>query len=339
MQPALRSPIPDASLAVFPVNGENSHQGFAGRNPAPNPVHEVCNFTVLLGMRGQAELNRVGSCCTGKERDTESGNDYFGARYYSSSMGRWTSPDTDFNLKRILPNPQRWNRYAYVINSPLILVDPNGLTDIYVFLNYLHDPDSAKVIDYMNRHGLTPDWNKIQANAIAHGNTMKIYDGHNDLYEANTAHLQEALQSGGVTINIGHVATMNFNDGRGDVPSGILLGNLADEVGSKAMHLENSLWDMVSAKGGIVAAFGCRSSEIANVFPGASIFLGVQGGDGGLNEVDAILAGAAFGQAVGSQGNNPGTASALQALIDAANGPINTTGQDKEKKVVQVPAQ
>ena len=31
--------------------------------------------------------------CTGKERDTESGNDYFGARYYSSSMGRFMSPD------------------------------------------------------------------------------------------------------------------------------------------------------------------------------------------------------------------------------------------------------
>jgi RHS repeat-associated protein len=30
---------------------------------------------------------------TGKERDTESGNDYFGARYYASSMGRWMSPD------------------------------------------------------------------------------------------------------------------------------------------------------------------------------------------------------------------------------------------------------
>jgi RHS repeat-associated protein len=29
---------------------------------------------------------------TGKERDTESGNDYFGARYYSSAMGRWMSP-------------------------------------------------------------------------------------------------------------------------------------------------------------------------------------------------------------------------------------------------------
>ena len=30
---------------------------------------------------------------TGKERDTESGNDYFGARYYGSSMGRFLSPD------------------------------------------------------------------------------------------------------------------------------------------------------------------------------------------------------------------------------------------------------
>ena len=30
---------------------------------------------------------------TGKERDTESGNDYFGARYYSSNMGRFMTPD------------------------------------------------------------------------------------------------------------------------------------------------------------------------------------------------------------------------------------------------------
>jgi hypothetical protein len=61
MQPALRSLIPDASLAVFPVNGENSHQGFEGRNPALYPVREACKFTVLLGLRGQAELNRIGS--------------------------------------------------------------------------------------------------------------------------------------------------------------------------------------------------------------------------------------------------------------------------------------
>jgi RHS repeat-associated protein len=35
----------------------------------------------------------MASRITGKERDTESGNDYFGARYYASSMGRFMSPD------------------------------------------------------------------------------------------------------------------------------------------------------------------------------------------------------------------------------------------------------
>ena len=124
MQPALRSPIPDASLAVLPVNGENSHQGFAGRNPAPNPVREACKFTVLLGMRGQAELNRAGSRCTSKERDTESGNDYFGARYYASSMGRFMSPDDDSDQNA--PDPQSWNLYSYVRNNPLTNTDSDG---------------------------------------------------------------------------------------------------------------------------------------------------------------------------------------------------------------------
>jgi hypothetical protein len=84
MQPAHRSYIPDASLAVFAVNGEKLHQGLASENPAPYPVREVCNSTVQLGLRGQAQLNRIRPRCTGKERDSESGNDYFGARYYAS---------------------------------------------------------------------------------------------------------------------------------------------------------------------------------------------------------------------------------------------------------------
>src|SRR5271170_4338227 len=117
MQPALGSSIPDASLAVFPVNGENSHQGPASRNPAPNQGHEVCNFTVLLGMRAAAVLNRVGSRSPGKERDSESGNDYFGARYYASTMGRFMSPDWSDDPSPVpwadLENPQSLNLYAY----------------------------------------------------------------------------------------------------------------------------------------------------------------------------------------------------------------------------------
>jgi len=134
MQPALRSPIPDASLAVFPVNGENSHQGFAGRNPAPHPVREACKFAVLLGLRGQAELNRIRSRYTGKERDAESGNDYFGARYYASNMGRFLSPDWSPQAEPVpyakFADPQSLNLYAYVTNNPLVRVDPSGHCDM-----------------------------------------------------------------------------------------------------------------------------------------------------------------------------------------------------------------
>ena len=69
---------------------------------------------------------------TGKERDTESGNDYFGARYYSSSMGRWLSPDPVFLALNRLVNPQRWNLYGYALNSPFRYIDPDGEDAIMV---------------------------------------------------------------------------------------------------------------------------------------------------------------------------------------------------------------
>jgi RHS repeat-associated protein len=70
---------------------------------------------------------------TGKERDAESGNDYFGARYYRSSMGRFLSPDyiPDGLDPVAVPwasfeNPQSLNLYAYVLNNPLASTDPDG---------------------------------------------------------------------------------------------------------------------------------------------------------------------------------------------------------------------
>jgi RHS repeat-associated protein len=67
---------------------------------------------------------------TGKERDAESGNDYFGARYYASSMGRFLSPDWSAQEEPVpyahLDDPQSLNLYSYVRNNPLNKVDPNG---------------------------------------------------------------------------------------------------------------------------------------------------------------------------------------------------------------------
>lgn len=63
---------------------------------------------------------------TGKERDAESGNDYFGASYYASSMGRWLSPDPGPVSRNHLANPQKWNKYNYTLNNPLRYFDPDG---------------------------------------------------------------------------------------------------------------------------------------------------------------------------------------------------------------------
>jgi RHS repeat-associated protein len=63
---------------------------------------------------------------TGKERDADTGLDYFGARYYRADLGRFTTVDPEMTLDENLVDPQRWNRYAYARNNPLKYVDPDG---------------------------------------------------------------------------------------------------------------------------------------------------------------------------------------------------------------------
>ncbi|MCU1304992.1 MAG: repeat-associated core domain protein [Candidatus Sulfotelmatobacter sp.] len=67
---------------------------------------------------------------TGKPRDTESGLDYFGARYYASSLGRFATPDwairpTNVPYARFV-DPQSLNLYAYVGDRPTIMEDVDG---------------------------------------------------------------------------------------------------------------------------------------------------------------------------------------------------------------------
>ena len=62
---------------------------------------------------------------TGKERDNESGLDYFGARYFSGAGGRFTSADAPF-ADQFASDPQSWNLYTYTRNNPLARVDPHG---------------------------------------------------------------------------------------------------------------------------------------------------------------------------------------------------------------------
>lgn len=65
---------------------------------------------------------------TSKERDVETGLDYFGERYYSSVHGRFISVDP-LTASARPGNPQTWNRFVYVLNNPLRYIDPDGLKD------------------------------------------------------------------------------------------------------------------------------------------------------------------------------------------------------------------
>jgi RHS repeat-associated protein len=76
---------------------------------------------------------------TGKERDSESGLDYFGARHNTSILGRFMTPDPLLSSGRP-GSPQSWNRYAYVQNNPLGRIDPSGLYD---FKNTCSSSDKA----------------------------------------------------------------------------------------------------------------------------------------------------------------------------------------------------
>jgi RHS repeat-associated protein len=74
-------------------------------------------------------LNQSGSLprqrFTGQERDGEAGLDYFNARSLQARTGRMNGPDPLFG--NVIRTPQSWNRYSYVRNQPLTLVDPTGM--------------------------------------------------------------------------------------------------------------------------------------------------------------------------------------------------------------------
>lgn len=60
---------------------------------------------------------------TGHERDTESSLDHTLHRQYAPNLARWMTPDPVHGSP---DNPQSWNRYPYVLNDPLALIDPLG---------------------------------------------------------------------------------------------------------------------------------------------------------------------------------------------------------------------
>jgi RHS repeat-associated protein len=122
----------------------------------PDGTHDYTPFGIDFWQSGQYDGQR--HQFTGKERDLNNGLDYFGARYFASVQGRFTSPDVPFADQDVF-DPQSWNLFIYVRNNPLSFVDPTGRsthTDAYgnVVAVY-HDCDLG-----VYRHDDLKNWNK-----------------------------------------------------------------------------------------------------------------------------------------------------------------------------------
>ena len=118
---------------------------------APKARHDYVPFGVEIpaGYAGRTASWGVSDGLTpkftGQDRDTDTGLDFFQARYMGTAQGRFTSPDPAGNSVGNPSNPQSWNLYSYVFNNPLALVDPSG-TDACASLS---DPgcDDSGLID------------------------------------------------------------------------------------------------------------------------------------------------------------------------------------------------
>lgn len=118
--------IRSAGTCVYSCNGNalHVHTGKCSVNFV-NAV-SLADLCGQLCTRVRAGAGANHPFLTSKERDIETGLDYFNARYFSSIQGRFTGADPIMMKKGRLLDPQRINLHAYVRNNPLKFIDPDG---------------------------------------------------------------------------------------------------------------------------------------------------------------------------------------------------------------------
>lgn len=189
---------------------------------------------------------------TGHERDRETGLDYMLARYYSSSLSRFLSTDP---VTGSPSDPQGWNRYSYVHNNPLALVDPDGRDDIYVFR-----PTATSS---------TATWRAVQAQAPKFGNTVTIYNG----AAATVARFTQAASNPDAHVVVsGH----SVHDQSGTVGS----MKLADGDVGTMTSTTTAPTSTSSVQASTVGLFGCQTEDMAGQFTSGTVTTVSSGSDG-----------------------------------------------------------
>ena len=265
---------------------------------------------------------------TGKERDAESGLDYFGARYYGSTMGRFMSPDEPF-VDQSPGDPQSWNLYSYVRNNPLTNVDPDGQDCIYA------DGNGG---GYVQSGDCTNAGGKDDSGVFVDGTINSInYNGNNNSYSfqyatdiggLGTGVLQGPSQSGG--FDPGSLAAGLFG------PAGAKYWNPASSVVNAAGSLEMGImapWAGAlagCASGG--SAGGCAANLALSVLPEVGE---LRAGATLLKEAAAAGKGAEILQKAGGAAQATKEFEALPAVSEQVDGAVRVkTLSDGSKAVL-----
>jgi RHS repeat-associated protein len=181
---------------------------------------------------------------TGKERDTESGLDMFGARYYGSSLGRFMTPDwaakpTDVPYANF-GNPQSLNLYSYVENNPTTTGDPDG-----------HCPPCApyEVANYLD--------SKINS-AVSYVENKAIASGNPALAATTTF-------AAGVTGDVGKGFTNLLRTGEsvGSLPENATSGQIATAVAEEGGRVGGTILAVVAVGGSSTPATAEQGASVA----------------------------------------------------------------------------
>jgi RHS repeat-associated protein len=126
--------LPGGAKAIYNSTGlaYYRHSDWLGSSRLTSTASRAMYSSTAYAPFGEQYANNgtTDASFTGQDQDTVGSLYDFPARRQSPSQGRWISPDPLGRGAVTLANPQSWNRYAYVNNNPLQIVDPNGTTNV-----------------------------------------------------------------------------------------------------------------------------------------------------------------------------------------------------------------
>ncbi|HKW56742.1 MAG TPA: RHS repeat-associated core domain-containing protein [Candidatus Acidoferrum sp.] len=188
----------------------------------------------------------------GKERDTETGNDDFGARYYSNRFGRWLSADWS-NVPVPVPyanlsNPQTLNLYSMVADDPESFADLDG-----------HCCAPYELADYLDTK-INSAVNYVENKAIASGSPTLA---------------ATATFAAGVTGDVGKGFTNLLRTGEsvGSLPENASGGQIATAIAEEGGRVGGTILAVVAVAGPKTPATAEQGASVRAGTPGARVTL------------------------------------------------------------------